>query len=91
MPGPGLEPFSPFTPGLTPQPIPEPQTANDPCNCGKSDKQKKRKRKKPSDRTVCYRGTYTEKPRGISKRRRERVDCKTGKPLLPPDAANEEF
>jgi hypothetical protein len=82
-----MEPFAPLNPAAQPQPL---QKAS-PCDCSSSDKKPKKKRKKQNDRTVCYRGTFVEKPRGLSKTRRERVDCKTGKPILPPAAANEEF
>lgn len=72
---------------LAPALMPSPELATppvfsrppaDPCNCQES-KPKKKRKKKP--RSVCYRGTYTERATGLQKRRRERVDCKTGKPL----------
>lgn len=44
------------------------------CVCPKPTKEKKeRKPKKP--RTVCYRGTYTEKSRSLSKSPKEEVPC----------------
>lgn len=89
-PSPGLQPWTPPLNELQPQPQPQPSTASDPCNCGDK-KDSKKKKKKPRDRAVCYRGTYVEKARGLSKRRRERIDCRTGKPLPPPAAANQEF
>lgn len=70
----------PGIPGLQPEPRVDarlpPQRA-DPCDCGS--KSKSKKKKKP--RTVCYRGTYSERSLGLSKRKRDRIDCKTGKPL----------
>lgn len=56
-----------------------PPTRADSCECAK----KKPKKKKP--RTVCYRGTYTERSTGLSKRRKIRVNCKTGKELKNAD------
>lgn len=81
LPGQGLQPFAPLAPDLQPQPFPQPSTAADPCNCGGKEQSKKKRKKKSSGRSVCYRGTYVEKQRGLTKRRRERVDCKSGKPL----------
>lgn len=79
-------------PSLMPQPAaqPEPSARADPCNCPKPKKDKKPKKKR-KDREKCFRGSYTEFSKGLVKRRREEVDCKTGKPKKPPAAANEEF
>ena len=52
----------------TPQPVPKEDTQ---CKC----KEPKKKRRKPSDREVCYRGTFTERKRGLNKVRKERVPC----------------
>jgi len=45
----------------------------DQCSC--SEKKEKKKKNKRKDRSVCYRGTYVEKARGLLKTRRERVPC----------------
>lgn len=87
----------PFTPGTTPGlpasplapaplignvipfpealPVPKPQL--DKCRCN----EKKKKKKKPEDRTECWGGTFTEKPRGLYKLKKYRVDCKTGEKI----------
>lgn len=74
-----------------PQPQPQPDAAKDPCDCKGKKKKPKDKQKKRKQREVCYRGSYTETSRGLIKRRREQVDCRTGKPKSLPPAANEEF
>lgn len=52
---------------------PDPFTPNkDACSCAKKKKKKKQDRK---DRSVCYRGTYYETKRGLSKVRTEEVPC----------------
>jgi len=56
---------SPAGPGYTP-PY---STRTDNCDC----KPKKRKPAKP--RTVCYKGSYVEKARGLTKTKRETVPC----------------
>lgn len=69
----------PLDPELTPEPIitpiltqfqPDPFTTKDQCDCAK-----KKKKKKREDRRVCYRGTYVETKRGLSKKRLEEVPC----------------
>jgi len=70
--------FAPDSPpDLTFEPIlpltqfkPDPFTTKDQCDCAK-----KKKKKKREDRKVCYRGTYTETKRGLSKKRLEEVPC----------------
>jgi hypothetical protein len=64
-----------FTPRDVPEPIltqfqPDPLTSKDQCDCTK-----KKKKKKREDRKVCYRGTYVETKRGLSKKRLEEVPC----------------
>lgn len=72
----------PFTPAptLAARPLAPPivpPTKTDTCSCAPKKPQKKNR--KP--RTECWLGTYIEKQTGLSKRRRERVDCRTGKPI----------
>lgn len=43
----------------------------DQCSCAK----KPKKKKKPSDRAVCYRGTYRQNKRGITYNRLEEIPC----------------
>ena len=63
-----------------PQPLPTPGgRLSDPCDCEKT--KPKTKNKKRKDRSVCWGGTFIEKSSSLSKRRRYRVDCKTGKKL----------
>lgn len=57
-------------PSGQPQPLPSPSGNCPPCDS------KKRKRKKSQPRTECYSGTYTERARGLTKRKRRRVPCK---------------
>lgn len=66
--------------GFGPDPVippPGSPTNVDTCACPKPKKKKSNKK----DRTICYGGTFTEKSKSLSKRRRYRVDCKTGKKL----------
>lgn len=73
---PFVSPFTPFDPTLEPQPQPQPQPPGrnaDPCNCAKETESKKKKKKKP--REVCYRGTYVEKSKSLTKQRKEQVPC----------------
>jgi len=49
------------------------------CSCDDAMPPKKKKPKKP--RRICYKGTYIEKSKSLSKRRRQRVDCITGQPF----------
>jgi len=59
-------------PGPSPLTRTEPQGV--PCDCPKGTRQReKRKPRKP--REVCYRGTYTERRKGLSKHRREKIAC----------------
>lgn len=65
-----------FTPTVVPEPIltqfqPKPLTAHEQCDCAP----KKKKKKDKKDRTVCYRGTYTETKRGLSKKKLEEIPC----------------
>lgn len=66
-----------LAPDLKPEPTlpqfqPEKPVNADTCQCSKKKKDKKKKRK---DREVCYRGTYVETKRGLSKKRIEEVPC----------------
>jgi len=72
-------------PGLEPQPAaaPAPPAGGD-CNCAATEADPKKKKKRKNPRTICYRGTYTEKSKSLSKRRKERVSCATGKPFPTP-------
>lgn len=64
-----FEPLLPLT-----QFKPDPFRPNkDDCDCAK--KKKKKKKKDRKDRSVCYRGTYYETKRGLSKVRTEQVPC----------------
>lgn len=58
--------------GYAQQPEPQPE----PCRETARRNQRRRKRKKPKERTVCYRGTYYENPRGLTKRRKEKIPCR---------------
>lgn len=70
--GTGPKPAAPIIPltGFQPQPLPlpNPEAAN-PC------KSPKKQKKKREPRSVCYRGTYTEKANGLIKHRKEKVPC----------------
>lgn len=44
------------------------------CECPPGKQRKPKRRKQP--RSVCYAGTYTERARGLAKRRRRRVPCR---------------
>lgn len=47
------------------------KTKTDECSCD----ERKKKREPRAPRTECWKGTYTESARGLSKTRRERVPC----------------
>jgi hypothetical protein len=51
-------------------PVPKEELARRRCECPKKKKKKKEARK------VCYRGTYRERAKGLSKSRREQIPCK---------------
>lgn len=82
---PGTQPRAPtipdfLTPEFTPDVVPEPTLPQfqpekprdaDTCQCAN----KKKKKKKRKDREVCYRGTYVETKRGLTKKRLEQVPC----------------
>lgn len=72
-PRPGL-PKTPAIPGtLTlPEPNPTPMEELDKCNCEK----KKPKKKQKKSRQICYRGTYVEKSKSLTKFRKEQVPCR---------------
>lgn len=58
-----------------PMPLPQPRAQpqpKDPCQCTET-KPKKRKPKAP--REVCYRGTYIERSKSLSKTRKEIIPC----------------
>lgn len=76
-------PNAPGNPQLDPLPEPQPVPEEDPCA-----EQKSKKKKKRSDRAVCYKGTYIERAKGITKKRRVRVDCRTGKELSGTEIGN---
>lgn len=65
--------LSPLT-SFQEQPLPLAATSKDRrCKCPPL---KKRKRGKRKLRTVCYKGSYTETSRGLSKHRREQIPCR---------------
>lgn len=61
-----LDPFSPLLPAD------KPTTNADSCDCNKN---KRKKRQKRDPRSVCWKGTYIQRARGISYTRREQVPC----------------
>lgn len=65
---PKIDPISPLVEFGPDKLKPEAET----CGCAKKDKNKKKKKK---ERDVCYRGTYYETKRGLSKVRIEQVTC----------------
>jgi hypothetical protein len=72
------QPLFDFSLGHSPKPRPLPlgQPQKEPqqkCDCTKQKDKKDKKKKKP--RTVCYRGTYTEGPTTLHKRRKEKIPC----------------
>lgn len=88
---PGFDPLEPLTAAPSPirQPVPEDTVTpladfltefgpgpvlpkKDTCSCAKK---KKKKKKKSKPRDVCYRGTYLELRKGLSKTRVEQVPC----------------
>lgn len=80
LPGQGVNPF-PQT-SLAVQPLTAFNTAvaqspaqelDDQC---RARARQKRKKRKPKDRTVCYRGTFTEGKKRTSKRRKEKIPCR---------------
>jgi len=89
---PGLDLPQPKTTRPSPLPTPTPvplSTAPNlsgcpPCDCKKT--RTKNKPRKPRD--VCWKGTYLETARGLSKTRRVRVDCSTGRELADSPAAS---
>lgn len=54
-----------------PLPQPTPVEATNKCDCPP-----KKKRKQKQDRTVCWRGTFVEKSKSLTKIRKERVPCR---------------
>lgn len=64
--------FSPFA-SFAAEPAAEPATAKR-CKCKPCKKPKKRGPRKP--RAICYRGTYTETRKGLSKFKREQIPCR---------------
>jgi hypothetical protein len=66
--------FEPFSPDLDPQEQPASPVDAGGCNCVTT-KEKPKKPKKKEPRRVCYRGTYTEKSRSLSKSPKEEVPC----------------
>ena len=87
-PTPGTQPRVPSLPDLTDSPFtsvgnqpvlnlalgaqPSPQQQLDKCKC---DEKKKKKREPRPPRTICYKGTYTQRSRGISYSRGKQVPC----------------
>jgi len=70
-PAPGLLPTffaQPFGGGVPFQPAGTNRDRD--CDCAP-----KKKRKPSKPRAVCYRGTYIEKSRGLTKQKREQVPC----------------
>lgn len=77
IPAPRARPGDPLT-DLDPFPLeafaPDPTLPDvDSCDCESGGKKKKKKKKKP--REVCYRGTYIEKSRSLTKHRKEEIPC----------------
>jgi hypothetical protein len=64
-------PLSPLSPGVSPFELPQPAPQNQRCKCPEERKEKKKRK----DRTICYRGSYRERRKGLNKRRRERIPC----------------
>lgn len=64
--------FSPYA-SIAAEPALQPQTAKK-CKCKPCKKPKKRGPRKP--RAICYRGTYTETRKGLSKYKREQIPCR---------------
>jgi len=60
---------SPLQPFALEEPRP---TKADGCNCA-AEKKKPKKKKKP--RTICYKGSYTERSKSLRKVRREQIPC----------------
>jgi hypothetical protein len=83
---PTLTPFQGPGLGLRPSYNPFPLTETEPklkpsdprCNCPQCDDRKK-KPKKRQPRDVCYKGTYYERSKGITKYRREQIPCQQSK------------
>jgi len=70
-------PLTPFQQPLLSSP---PTNASERCPpCTKRKKQKKKK----TPRAICYRGTYRETSRSLSKRRKERIPCQPSKSKAP--------
>lgn len=65
---------------LNPEALPEPDTAEDPCDCGKK---KKKKKKKREPRKTCWKGTYVQRASKTTFHPSTRVSCATGNPLAP--------
>lgn len=65
----GQLPLNALVPSLAP--LEEAET--DPCKKCKA--KEKEKRKKRSSRSVCYRGTYIERSKGLIKSRKEQIPC----------------
>lgn len=61
-----------FARGVLPFSVPQEALALDPaCDCEKP----KKKRKPRAARTTCYTGTFTQRAKGISYKRRDQVPC----------------
>jgi len=74
---------------LKPQDAPTgtpPRKDADSCQC---ESKKKKPKKKSKPREVCYRGTYTQRARGITYNPREEVPCTTEKPTRARRKTNE--
>ena len=66
------KPASPLKPGFLELPAAQPTPKEELDRCRRSQQKKRSKRKQ---RTECYRGTYIESAKGLSKRRLEKISC----------------
>lgn len=67
-------PIDPFLTDFTnPLQNPEPEPESDPCARGRKNKKKEKEKRPP--RTLCWKGTYVQRSRGISYTRKEQVPC----------------
>lgn len=73
-----------FMPTLADPDLPTPPQKTDRCNCPKPKKPKKKKKKESQPRSVCYRGTYTQRERGITFTPKEQVPCEPKKKAKRP-------
>lgn len=65
--------------GLQPSSSPLPSAVPYAGSSGTCECKPQRQRRKKSRRTVCYRGTYTETSTGLTKRRKEKIPCRSSR------------